>query len=258
LHWKTHKEWGNHLAFGEHILKNELMDVISKSMVHVFIRHRLGSWIKSILKDYYYYTNTEEVERIHDIARGIFLGEDEDGLHLKSKKENISGVLYSLFVANIKDTSSVHYDSIVKFRLKVFKDHLIHHVGLAIDEFKQEENHQEFIHMLRDYISNKEPGIPVIYILQGKSFQFFKENGKRLTELDLRKIMRKKPLYILGLDENERNLTPLIAMAPKKIKIFGDDPSEAKTLTVINIFQEKVDFVPYTYFPFLKHFKNEP
>jgi hypothetical protein len=62
--------------------------------------------------------------------------------------------------------------------------------------------------------------------------------------------MQSEALYIFGLDENELNLAPLIAMVPEKIKIYGNDPSEAKTMTVINIFQEKVIFEHDRHFPF--------
>jgi len=257
LHWKTDKEWGNRVAIGETITKNERMDMIARAMVHVFIRHRLGYWIKGILKDYYYYRNTEEIESIHDIARWIFLGDDEDSIQIRNQKGDPSGLLHSLFIANMKDGSSVHFDSLVKFRLKVFKDYLIHYVGLAIDEFKQEEHHQEFIQMLREYIRKKKPGFSTVHILQGGSFHFFKDSGKQLTKNELKKIMEKEPLYILGLDENEWNLSPLIALAPKHIKIYGDDPSEPKTMTIINIFQEKVEFRPATRFPFSNYFHNK-
>lgn len=257
LRWKTDKEWGNRIAFGDQMQKSELMDTIAKAMVHVFISHRLGSWIKAVLKDYYYYKNEEEIERIHDIVCWIFLGADEDSSQIRNKKGDPSQLLHSLFIANLKSSASVHFDSLVKFRLKVFKDCLVHYVGLAIDEFKQEENHQEFIHMLRDYIMKKKPGFPIVHILQGRTFDFFRENGKRLTKIDLKQAMRKEPLYILGLDEDEWNLSPLIALAPEKLIIYGDDPSEPKTLTVINVFQEKVEFRPFSQFPFRKQIQNE-
>lgn len=257
LHWKTDEEWGNRIAFGDHIIKHELADMVAKAMVHVFISHRLGIWIKTILKDYYYYRNEEEIERIHDIARWIFLGEDEDSTQIRSKKGDPCEMLHSLFLANMKDSSAVHFDSLVKFRLKVFRDYLIHFVGLAIDEFKQEESHQEFVHMLRDYMTRKKPSFSTIHLVQGETFHFFRDNGKRLTKFDLKKVMKKEPLYILGLDENEWNLSPLIALAPRAIKIYGDDPSEPKTLTVINIFQEKVEFQPISQFPFPEQIQNE-
>lgn len=249
LHWKTHEDWGNHIQFEEKLPKNEFIEVIAKSMVDVFITHRLGAMIKSIIEDYYYYTNTDELERIMDLTHWIFAGEDDDSLSVRNDKDP-KQLMQSLFIANIKNTATVHYDSIVNFRLKVFKDQLIHYVGLAIDEFKREEDHQAFVNMLREYIAKKEPSFNVIHILQGSSFSFFKQNGKRFSKMELRMLIQKEPLYIVGLDESELNLAPLVAMAPKKIKIYGDHPSEPKTLTVINVFQEKADFEPYSNFPF--------
>ncbi|OZU89757.1 hypothetical protein CIL03_01045 [Virgibacillus indicus] len=256
LHWKTHEDFGNHLQFEELFQSNELVETIAKSMVDVFMTHRLGGMIRHIIEDFYYYTNRDEMERILDITHWIFTGEDDDSLLVRNNKDPLQ-LLHSLFVSNIKNTTVIHFDSIVKFRLKVFRDQLIHYVGLAIDEFKREEDHQEFVNLLREYISKKEPSYNIIHILQGRTFSFFKQNGKKFTRLELRMLMQKEPLYIVGLDENEWNLAPLIAMAPSKIKIYGDYPSEPKTLTVINVFQEKVDFEPFNSFPFPHSIKKE-
>ena len=68
--------------------------------------------------------------------------------------------------------------------------------------------------------------------------------------MELRHLMYQEPLYLVGLDANEMNLSPLIAIAPQKIYIYGDHPSEPKTLTVINVFQEKVYFKSLSHFPF--------
>lgn len=249
LHWKTHEDWGNHLQFEEKLPRNEFMEVIAKSMADVFVIHRLGSMIRNIIKDYYYYSNEDELERIMDLTYWIFTGNDSDSLSVRKDKDP-KLLMQSLFIANIKNTAIVHYDSIVNFRMKVFKDQLIHYVGLAIDEFKREEDHQAFVNMLREYIAKKESDQKVVHILQGNTFSFFRENGKPFTKIELRRLIQREPLYIVGLDESELNLAPLVAMKPRKIKIYGDHPSEPKTLTVINIFQEKVEFEPYSNFPF--------
>lgn len=55
---------------------------------------------------------------------------------------------------------------------------------------------------------------------------------------------------MIGLDENEMNLAPLIALLPSNIFIYGDDSSEARTLSIINIFQERVTFCSLNKFPF--------
>ncbi len=255
LHWKTDKEWGNHLQLDYQVSNGDTAEAIAKSMTDVFILHRLTSMINGIIETYYYYTNTDEIERIMDITHWIFSGDDDDSQIVRNNKDP-SQLLQSLFTANIENTETIHFDSIVNFQLKVFKDQLIHYVGLAIDEIKREEDHQAFVDMLREYIAKREASYSTIHILQGNPFSFFKPNGKRFTKMEMRVLMQKEPLYIVGLDADELNLAPLIAMAPNKIKIYGDDPSEPKTLTVINVFQEKVEFEPYSRFPFPYYLKN--
>jgi len=255
LYWTVHKDWGNRLQFNDKIVNNQSIVAIAKSMVDVLITHRLSDMMRNIIMEKYYFKNTDEIERILDLSHWIFTGEDDDCLRVKNNQDP-SQTLHAVFMENIKNTETVHYDSIVNFRLKFFKKELIHYVGLAIEEFKREEDHQAFINMLREYIVKKEPGYREIYILQGSSFSFFKSNGKKFSTLELREITRKEPLYIVGLDIDELNLSPLIAMAPAKIKIYGDYPSEPKTSTVMNVFQEKVEFEPIRNFPFPHHVKN--
>lgn len=255
LYWKTHKDWGNHIQFKPDAFNEHSIDAIAKSMADVFITHRLPGTIRSIIKGKFYFRNTEEIERILGLSHWIFTGKDPDCLRVRKNKEPVE-VLRSLFVSNIKNTTTVHFDSIVNFRLTVFKEQLIHYVGLAIEEFKREEDHQNFINMLREYIENKKSECDEIHIVQGNKFSFFRPDGKQFSAMELRKVMHEEPLYIVGLDIDEMNLSPLIAMAPARIKIYGDDPSEPKTLTVINVFQERVTFESFGNFPFPYYLKN--
>lgn len=255
LHWKVHEEWGNHLQIESQLSLNVTMEKVAEAMVEVFKSHRLSDMIKGIITGVYYYSNEDEMERILEISRGIIEGEEEYKT-INNKKE-ATQFLFTQFLASIKDTGTIHFDSIVNFRLKEFKDFMIHDVGLAIDEFKREEEHQEFVNMLREFTAKKQSKFNTIHIVQGHSFAFFSPDGKKMTKLELRQIMQDEPLYIVGLDDEEWNLSPLVAMSPKKIKIYGDDPSEPKTMTVINVFQERVDFKPFHQFPFNFFYKSE-
>jgi len=256
LNWKAEDKSGNYLKFNAQLPRNELIDAIADTMAIVYMTQRLGAMIRRIIKEHYYYTDHDEIERIHDLTDWIITGNDEESKRLR-KNDDQKGFLKSLFIANLSEQNTFRFDSIVNFRMKTFKEQLTHYVGLAIDEFKREEDHQAFVDMLRAYVLKKEPGVPIIHILQGNSFVFFTQNGKRMTNIELRVLMKKEPLYIVGLHDNEFNLAPLIAMAPEKLKIYGDDPSEPKTLTVINVFQEKVEFEPISNFPFPSYLKND-
>lgn len=253
LHWKTNEKWGNQLVINKDTFNKGKDETITKSMVEVFMKHRLTKMIREVIEKKYYYSNQEEIERILDISYGIVAGNDNQALLLE---ENPKKIIYSLFKGNIKNTGTVHFDSIINFRFTGFKESLIHIVGLAIDEFKREEDHQAFINMLREYVANKRSVYPSVHVLQGQSFLFFGSEGEELRKKELKDLMKQEPLYMVGLDENEWNLAPLIAMAPLNINIYGDHPSEPKTLTIINIFQERVKFKPYKQFPFRQHLKK--
>lgn len=246
LKWKTNKDWGNHLYFDEDNINNETIEAMAKAMVDVFIAFRLSNEIKKLIQDKFYYTDHDEID---EILEHTYWGLKEEHPQINNGTRPTQ-LLLSLFIENITNVTDIHFDSIVKFRLNVFKKQLLEYVGLAIDEFKQEEEHQSFIEMLRTYILKKKSTFNEIHVVQGQNFSFFRSNGKRFSTLELRNLMYQEPLYIVGLDINELNLAPLVAIAPQKIYIYGDHPSEPKTLTVINVFQERVYFESLSHFPF--------
>lgn len=255
LHWKTTKAWGNYLQLEHRTPGTNFMETVARAMSGVFVAHRLTNMINSIIRRNYYYSNADEIERIMDLSHWICTGDDEDSQMVRNNKDS-SKLLFSLFLEHINQSSTIHFDSLVSFQLKPFKEQIINYVGLAIDEFKREEEHQAFIDSLRGYIKNRQSTLNTIYILQGEAFTFFSSDGKPLSRMELLILMQKEPLYIVGLDTEEMNLSPLIAMAPEKIKIYGDNPADPKTLTVINIFQERATFESISRFPFRSYLKK--
>lgn len=255
LHWKTHDEWGNHLQIEIKDVDNSSLDSIAGALVDVFMFHRLSDMIRSVIQDEFYYTNQDEIDKILDLTHWIITGGDDENIDL-TETQDPGLFLESLFNSMVKNACTVHYDSLVKFRIKPFKELIKCFTGLAIDELKREEDHLSFINALREYIAKKEAVIPTVYMLQEDPFVFFHSNGKRFTNMELHMIMQKEPLYIVGLDSNEKNLSPLIAMAPENILIYGENPDEPKTLTIINVFQERVEFKPMIDFPFPQYLKN--
>lgn len=249
LHWRTDKAFGNRITVNDESGDEEILESVSKSLADVFVKHRLTKLIGDLITDVYYYTNQDEIEQIIELTRWIFTGEDADSRNM-FQDINPKSNLQMFFASNTQGQETVHFDSLVQFRMQEFREQLIQLIGLAIDEFKREEEHQAFINMLREYIANKESNYRCIHILQGNRFTFFKPDGNKFTNLELKQLMQAEPLYIVGLDAHEMNLAPLIAMAPKKIFMYGDYPSEPKTLTIINVFQEKVEFLPVQQFPF--------
>lgn len=253
LKWKTDEDWGNRIQFQKNILTDDLIHAMGKAMVDVFTAHQLSPMMEQIIKKDYYYRNDEEIERILDLAHALV----HEGVENDMFVERPLQLLLASFTSNLKYTTQMHYDSVIKFRLQLFKQQLKYYVGMAIDEYKLEEDHQAFIDTLRKFIAHKEAIYDEVHILQGKQFSFFKATGKSFSQLDIRTLLYDEPLYMVGLSMNELNLAPLIAIAPRRIYIYGDNPSEPKTLTVINVFQEKVQFKSIQAFPFPDRLRSQ-
>lgn len=246
LNWKVHPEWGNKLVFYAELLTPFVKKSVAKAMAEVYHVHRLPTELKRIIQEEYYYSNRDEIERIYELSNLLY---QEGPIDRLSDPHHL---LYLLFYKNIQDHTIIHFDSLVKFRLGTYRNLLIDYVGLAIDEYKHEEDYQAFIDMLRKYIEKKDSMYPEIHVLQGENFTFFLPDGKEISTLELRKLIHEEPLYITGLGVEELNLSPLIAMNPNHIFIYGDNPTESKTVTVINVFQERVIFEKDHRFPFQK------
>lgn len=255
INWRTSQEWGNQIRIEVTNALTEQQHIIAKAMTDVFIHHREITWVKNIISNTYYFRNKEEIHRIIELARSVINDSSNDIAKLDGSCTP-RDLLVDLFL-KFTTSEKIHYDSIVNFRLQHFKVRLTDLIGLAIDEFKREEEYQSFIESLREYMLKKETSYSTVHLVQGNNFGYYKSDGRPFSTAELKMIVKKEPLYIVGLDEDELNLTPLLALAPKEIIIYGEHPSEAKTLAVINIFQEKVKFKSLDKFPYPMFLKSE-
>lgn len=256
LQWKVNEKWGNQISLETLPLNEFNLQSISKAMVHVYLTHRLGSMINEIIKEQYYFTDQHEIEHIHEITEWIVTGRDPDCKMIRKNKHPVQ-LLRAVFLMHLRNTEMVHFDSIAQFGMKVFKQDLVEYVGLAIDEFKREEEHQSFINSLREYVIKKESIVPLVLVLEGSPFHYYDEQGRLFTKSEIEQFITKQPLYLIGLPQDEWNLAPLVAMAPQEIIMYVHDASDPKIQTVINVFQERVSIKGFHDFPFSMLLKSK-
>lgn len=240
VHQQTNA-WSSRLRLEGDLAEKEFIHVISSVMAEVFIEEHLSDIIIGKITDNYYFSDPDEINRIYDFSMWILFETDSDNQYLR-EHVNTTKLLQDIFFRHLKEHKSIHFSAILHFRLASFLEFVHECVGKAIEEFKREEDHQAFIDMLRHYIEKKDPCVDLIYIEQGENFIFYNDKGEVISKDKLRMWMFQAPLYALGLHENEFNLSPLIAMSPAKIKVYGNDPDDPKIMTITNIFQERVEF----------------
>ncbi|MFC4403700.1 sporulation protein YtxC [Gracilibacillus xinjiangensis] len=250
--WKAFRKRGDihtiHILPEDELEWDTCKKKLSQLLSSVYIKHREIPAIQTILEKKYHFTNPEEKERITSLAMSL-IEKDEDVYEHRIHQHELHDILQAIFILHL-EKGTIRFDSIVHFRFHHYIEQLTELVGLAIDEFKREEDYQSFIHSVREFITRKEPEVDVVYVVEGEQFQFFREDGTHYTEKDMTDLMSRFPLYVFGLSEGEWNISPLIMLAPNHVYLFGDDSTEPRMTTVINIFQENCTFLPTEEFPF--------
>ncbi|MFB1050867.1 sporulation protein YtxC [Paraliobacillus sp. JSM ZJ581] len=220
---------------------------LARLLLEMWVIHSKKDSLTDMIKTYYYFEEEQEVHAILEIIfeRVLTRESTKHTVDLQAKEQ-----LLNIILLEMDQTTPLDYQVCLSNYDDLFHTLMINEIGYAIDEWKQEERYQDFIQSIRNYMENQMVKSNVLHIVQGKQFTFYREDGYKYSIEELRKVIIEEPLYIVGLDENELNLTPIVALSPCYIYIYGRDPSEAKTTAVQNIFHERVTYKHLQSFPF--------
>ncbi|CQR48096.1 YtxC-like family protein [Paraliobacillus sp. PM-2] len=222
----------------------DLGDDLASLLLEMWLVHSKKESLIEMIKEHYYFEDKQEINAVLELVFERVLAKGNT-IEFEAKEQ-----LLQIIMLGIEDENPFDYHACITSYDDLFYTLMIKEIGYAIDEWKQEEQYQHFIQSLRDYIANQSVKSNVLHIVQGNQFTFYREDGHKFTSEELKDFIQQKPLYIVGLDENELNLTPILALSPSHIYIYGRDPSEAKTTAVRNIFQEQVTYKRLQSFPF--------
>lgn len=227
------------------------LQILLTNFIKVYLVFRLSKKIKEIARNIYYYSNKTEIEQI--VEWTYFLLQEKSFMDDQFNESSLFDYLYYTLLKQFQQmptTTEIYYDMFILFQFKQFHEQLIDIVGFAIDEMKREEEYQHYLHTIREYIHFRKPKRSTLHVLQRSPFEFFDHQGNKISDLQVTRLMRNEPLYLIGLDEKERNLAPIVTLLPELLYIYGNDVNEPKTVTLLNVFQERAKFLPESSFPF--------
>ncbi|BDG37066.1 putative sporulation protein YtxC [Saccharococcus caldoxylosilyticus] len=203
-----------------------------------FIEDRL---LLSIISGTFYFQDKEEQQQILQLAHSFLDGERYDyrkGKQLSVSRETLVREALEQFLT---DGLSFSFSSFITFRLKSYMERLQHYVELAIDEYKLEQEYQNFVQTLRDCIAARPPKLSQIHLVhQPPSFLFYDEKLREITAGELkqwidRNLIVSQPMYI-----DSSVLAPLVSIAPDTIYLYTDLIDDGMVQTIQNVFQERI------------------
>src|SRR5699024_1319267 len=188
-------------------------EVLVNCFNDLFLHFRLADLVKDKLETVYYYSEDAEINHIINLV-STMIKEQRSGQDLKFR-------IMQLFYHYTANAETVHYDAMITFSSNSLMKPLVTITGLGIDEWKLDVVYNFFIDSVQMFIKNRHPITDMINIKQVNSFNYFKSNEEQYTRRELMNAMLNTPLVMIGLDENEWNLAPVIALFPINIYIYG-------------------------------------
>ena len=219
------------------VIRLFLIPRITKFIIK-FIEDR---WILSIITNLFYYRDKEEQQQILQLAHSFIDGERYDYRSGKQQVIPREKLIEDALLEFLDDGISFLFESFLKFRLKKYSERLLHYIELAIDEYKLEQEYQNFVQTLRDFLTSRKPKIEKIHLFhKGSTFLFYDENYCEISKSELKRFIDRtlivnQPMYI-----DSSVLAPLVSIAPKKICLYTSYSDNGMVQTIQNIFQERV------------------
>lgn len=220
--------------------KEALEHIVRPLLVHFFLECKENERMRSILETYLF-KDPEEQHQILSIAHSIMKGDIDDipGIHQDPSRE----ALLKKELETISLQQGIFsIGSFMTFRLSEYDRRLKNYVEVSIEEYKMEQEYQNFIQSLRDYVMARKPKLEKVHVVHQDrlviwEFRYASERDQK-QYID-RQFVREHPMYI-----DSQLIAPLVSIAPQKINLFTNDTGHSMVQTIQNIFQERVEVFP--------------
>lgn len=204
-----------------------------------FSSFHLEKKIREIIQNRYLFQDEDEVEHIAEMA--MLMWEGEVVYHgANDLPEKLRNRVSGLFKEIVSEQVPFSFQSLWSFRMRAIQDEFVSLVGIAIDEYKLEQDYQEFIFLLRGLLEVRRPLLEEVHLVYKDEFFFYNQHFQLISKRNLanaidRKLMAENPMFV---DSN--TIAPLVSMAPRKIFIYAEDEEIRIIRTLKKIFEERI------------------
>lgn len=218
---------------------------VSTAVSEFFIDEMEKHILSELLKHDYKYHQPEECEKILRFCHYVLTMDDDaysvplvtkDELKIIERKCHVFKRVYHY----LKSHRDIHLEGFWRFRLKDYRKQLTDAIEYAIEEYILDQEYQEFISLLRYFISMQDPKVSMVHVVQldYQQFQLYSEAGELLSKEDITFYLKD---WIGDVQQyDELIISTLISMAPQNIILHTSDTQTTVIQTLMNIFEERL------------------
>jgi len=225
-------------------VKESFDSIISTVIIPVLLKYIIKivevRWMKEMIRNMFYFTDEEEQRQIMSIAKSIIDGEK---LELPLIKEHLprEKMIEKALKGFLTCSVSFSFESFLQFRLKEYRFRLVQYIEAAIDEYKLEQEYQNFVENLRRYVYGRESLMDTIHLVYEQDFKFYDRNVNEISTEQLKYMIDEQLLQVEDIDTDSLVIAPLISISPRTIYLYTDNIDYGLIQTIQNIFLERVE-----------------
>lgn len=221
-----------------HYLGNDSKSFYSKvsSILSFLVIDELEEdFLKNILLQNYFYFNIQEREEILSCCFNIFADDYANNFDKKFQ------ILFNGFNDFIECHKVLYLDGFIYFRLKPYFSILDDVVNNAVNHFLVEKEYNEFISLLKLYISSQKSECDIVHVIYSNSESILLDEDKNVISPN-QDIFKAKYLSDISFSANDYTLNSLLTLIPNKIFIhLVDNTIDEFIQTLELVFENRVN-----------------
>ncbi|GBF73259.1 hypothetical protein PA598K_01544 [Paenibacillus sp. 598K] len=223
---------------GEH--REKLCRQTSLGVAEYIINELEPETLRRIIHRYCDAHNAEELQMIESYCAQVINGQSTEAESILERQKR-KMVVARETEAFLMGHGRLHLQGFLTFRLNSYRAVLREIVQYAVDEYVLEKQYQDFLTLLRYFVSLQEPRLPVVHLVHEDETSF------RLYDNAFEPLEYQAPDRTLtGLLETEmqaddRVVSSLIAASPLRIIIHTSEPELQIFNTIESIFIDRVE-----------------
>ncbi|WP_380701931.1 sporulation protein YtxC [Salinithrix halophila] len=194
--------------------------------------------IRKIIRMDFRYRDPEESKQIETYAFHLLseTEEEEEETPYLHRKERMARQVANYFT----HSRTLAVDGFFRFRMKRYKKVLVKLVEHAIDEYLLDQEYQEFIDLLRYFVSAQQSKIPLVHVFHGgrRQFRLLTEEGNPLSLKEMDGVVQE--LMTESLSQEDLIVSTLLTAAPERVVLHSLHPGENVIRTLVQIFEGRI------------------
>ncbi|WP_124726963.1 putative sporulation protein YtxC [Staphylospora marina] len=191
--------------------------------------------VRELIREHYPYYQGTEARAIEEYVFRLLESSawESDRVVYRSRKDKLTRQILRL----LRGSRSLAVDGFVRFRMKTYRTALVSCVHDGVREYELDLEYQEFIRLLRRFLSLQPPRVPLVHLIHERKGCF------RLVHSDGTPLEWNEPVDSLPELTNSKEdalVGTLLAVAPERLVIHSANPSENVIRTLIQIFRGRI------------------